>query len=364
MQIAALQRQISQFRMSKPKRRVRKNGSSSGKPNKSVSDDPVIGTVKAILRPFDSVKGVASPLVDGRPSQKFMAKAQTQVIIPTGQIMAFMVCPCAANEGTKFSMAICVGAATSGNFTSTAGWTNATPPGSVIGMSTNTPYSSSVLSSGIEGSNVSCGVRFTYEGTELNRGGTFRYLYDRDGAYNDDGASWGGGTPSPYTIITYVNGCANSIRQSINIEPAVEINATHEESPYREFIDTNNIWFGIDGASGGASIGPSASTIGEIGLKPLVVGYFLNSSSGSISFHVDLIEHWAMSGAQVQTLQTDSYAHAPMAAHVAAILASTRQMHASTPNVHHATVTANTMKALKSPLGHLVLNDAIKVALA
>lgn len=366
MQIALLQRQIASFRMTKPKakRQRKQNGNGSGsKNNNRMADDPVIGSVKAILRPFDVLKGVASPLIDGRPSQKFMAKAQTQVTIPAANIMCFMVCPCAASDVNKFSMILCVGASTGGNFSSTTRWSSAVPPGTVTGLATNTPYTSGVLGSGLEVSNVGCGVKFTYEGTELNRGGTFRYIYDRDGAYNEDGQPWDSNSATPFSLVNFINSSANTIRQGITVNPAVEINSTCEEITYREIPDADNVWFGIDSKTEGYNIGPTAAPTGLAGLKPLVVGYFINSSSATISFHVDIVEHWAMSGTPVQTLQTDSYAHAPMSTHVSAILASSRQLHASTPNVHHASVTGTAVKALKSPLGHAILNDALKVAL-
>lgn len=362
-QILALQRQIAAM---KPKRQIRRKQSKkrngNGKANSKLSDDPVISSVSAILRPFDTPKGLASPLTDGRPSQKFMAKAQTQVTLATGQLMAFMVCPCVANDSASLSMAICVGTAASGNFTTNATWV--TTPGTVQGLTTNTPYAAAVLASGLEASNVGCGVKFTYEGTELNRGGTFRYIYDREGSYNDDGMIWSLSGATPRTLVDFINSNPNSIRQSINVGACVEMNASHEEIAYREVADASNVWFGIDGNTSGGSVGPAATPTGNIGIKPILLGYYINPSSATISFHIDLVEHWSIAGPVVQTLQTDSYAHAPMAAHVSSVLASARQAHAGTPNVHHSTVTSTTVKALKSPLGHAILNDAIAVALA
>lgn len=348
--------------LKKPKPQRKRNPAKRRTPAKYSSADPVLSSMRAILRPFDVPKGMASPLDDGRPSQKFMAKAQAQISLASGQIMAFMFTPCAANNSTYASLAYCVGAQTGGNFTSTQPWSAGFPPGAVSILTTNTPYSESVLSDGIEISCVGAGLKFTYEGTELNRGGTFRYIYDREGAYNVDAVNWA--LVSPSQLVTYVNSQANTIRQSINKDNVVEINASLEESDYREVNDGNNVWFGIDKSTHGAAVGITATPAGLAAVKPAVIGYFVNPSTNAISFHVDLVEHWAMAGSAIQTLQTESYAHASMAVHVNSVMSSIRQAHASTPNVNHASVATTTVKALKSPIGHELLNAGIMAALA
>lgn len=349
------------------KKKTTKNGRKRTKsipaaPRSYNTSDPVVTSVRAFLRPFDTPKGIASPLDDGRPSQKFMAKAQTQLTIATGQIMAFMFAPCAANDSTAASVTFCIGAASSGNFTSAASWLAVIPPGTVSTLTTNTPYSATVLSTGLEVSCVGAGLKFTYEGTELNRGGTFRYIYDREGSYNQAGGDWS--TKSPQQLVNYVNSQANTIRQSINKDNVVEINASNEETNYREVNDQSNIWYNVDLVTGGGDVGPAGAILGKAGLKPCIIGYFVSPASSTVSFHVDAVEHWSIAGSSIQALQTESYAHAPMATHVASVMSSIRQAHATSPNIHHATVASTTVKALRSPLGHELLNAGVMAALA
>lgn len=365
-QIAALQRQIANFRISKSRKRKRpvKNGVSARGPV-----DPIVTSVRAIMKPFDVEKGVASPLDDGRPAQKFMAKAQAQVVLTASQVLAFMYCPCAANDAVRPSLVMCVGAATNGKFTTAGSFANGTgttgiSSGTLSYLSTNTPYTSSVISDqGLEYASVGAGIKFTYEGAELYRGGTFRYVYDREGSFNNDDELWTSANIGTNVLIDYINSQANTIRQSINKDNVVEINASMEESIYRETNDPLKVYCGADAGGNSNLIGGSSSTV-TFAYKPSVIGYYVNTSGQSISFHVDLVEHWAMSSPTIQALQSNSYAHAPLATHVASAMASVRQAHASQPNTHHIDVAKTTVRALQSPIGHALLNDAMMAALA
>lgn len=365
--------------MRKKKSRVRKptrNGAPA-KPSRAVANDPVLTSVKALMRPFDVEKGVAAPLVDGRPAQKFMAKAQTQITLAAGKMMAFMVCPNAANDASAASVIFLVGTANAGRFdidgfirNGIAG-VNIWGTGGVntiIPLSTNTPYSQTTLSgnstvnTGVEYACVGNGLKFTYEGAELYRGGTLRYIYDREGGFNHDESNWTNRTGN--NLVDYVNNNPNTIRQSINKDNVVEINCSPEGlAGYFECLAGTDSVYGADDNKQSEYVGGASPTT-YFGVRPTVIGYYVNTSGNTISFHIDTVEHWAMSSPIIQSLQTPSYAHTAMATHVSAVMGTIRQQHAGSPNVHHATVAKETVAAMKSPIGHELLNVGIRAALA
>lgn len=344
--------------------RISKQVKGAGKQLATV-DDPIVHATKAFFRPFDALKGLAAPFSDGRPSQKFMAKAQGQITLTSGQIMAFMINPNLAANGDYASMVFAIGASTGGAFTTNGTWKSATVGdltgafGTINKISTTTPYRANVLSTGYEFACVGNGVKFTYEGAELYRGGTMRYIFDKEGLYNQ-AFDWTVDTPNG--LIDFVNSSANAVRQSINKENVVEINASpiaYGYQPINAVIETayGSHWTGCS-LLGGAT----ATTY--FGVKPNVVGYYVNTSGNTISFHVDIVEHWAVSAFDIQSLQTPSYASATMDTHTKAVMDNVRQVHASMPNTHHATVASTVLKAMKSPLGHELLNAGIRAALA
>lgn len=317
------------------------------------------------MRPFDVEKGIASSLDDGRPAQKFMAKAQTQITLTSGQIMAFMFCPNLASDAGQASLVVAVGASSGGVFQTNGFWSSATVGdqvgafGTITRVSTNTPYPIATLGNNqYEFSCCGAGLKFTYEGSELYRGGTLRYLYDRESAYNISEV-WTG--DSVNGLITFINGSANTIRQSINKDNVVEINASVEDFGFRR-ATTIGAAYGVISSTSALLGGNTATT--SFGVSPPIIGYYVNTSGNTISFHVDCVEHWSLAHPDIQTLQTPSYAHAPMATHVQAVMANIRQAHAGVPNTNHASVAKTTLSAMKSPMGHELLNIGIRAALA
>jgi len=360
--IAALRNQVASLMVNKKKKR--RTG-----PKRPVSKqyDPIQTTIRAKFVPFDTEKGVAAPLDDGRPSQKFMAKAQTQINLASGQGFCFMVCPNVASDSTRASVVFAVGAFTGGLFTTDGDWNNTTvgdlvgPFGTIQRLSTNTPYTASTISTGYEFACVGSGLKFTYQGAELYRGGHLIYLYDKEGSYNA-GSTWS--TDTVNGLINYVNGAANTVRQSINKDNVVEINTTVVDTfsdTYYDGSSTTTNAYGIGDSSTAVLGGTTATT--QFGVKPPVLGYYVNTSGNSISFHVDVVEHWSVSYQGIQALQTASYAHSSMSTHVSALMDNVRQAHAGAPNTKHLDVTKTTMAALKSPIGHEVLNAGIRAAL-
>jgi len=352
------------------KRSIPRKGSANKSTNSVQQRDPIVAAVQAIMTPFSAPKGIAAPLIDGRPSQKFMAKAQGQITLTSGQMFCFMVCPNVANDSTSVSMVYAIGNATAGTFGSAGAWKSATAGDAVVNagnlgfLSTNTPYSANA-SLGYNYASVGSAVKFTYEGAEFYRGGTLRYLYDSEGAYNRDGAgSWTAATVTPATLVSYVNAAPNSIRQSINKDNVVEINCSHSDvTDYKQANGVNSTAYGVGGDTDAQLIGGSAATR-VFGVSPTMLGYYINTSANTISFHVDLVEHWSIAHPTIQALQTESYSHASMSSHVASLLANTRQAHALQPNSNHVDVAKTTLKAMKSPLGHEVLNIGLRAALA
>lgn len=322
--------------------------------------DPVISTVKAAVRPFDVQKGVASSLDMNRPSQKFMAKANTSVSIPSGCLMVFMSAPCVASDSAYASIVMAVQTSSATPFSGF--WSNSTAGDLVVGggtitrLSTNTPYPAATLSAGYDWACCGSGLRFTYEGTELNRSGMFRYTYDPEYAYNTSNTNWT--SKSPAQVQTFVDNSPNNIRQSINKNNTVEINTFIAPTDYA-VGDGDSYWTGS--TRGNLLGGTTATTYFSTG--PKVIGYFLNSSTATVSFHVEVIEHWNVSSPTIQSLHTDSVAHPVLAQQVGSFLMSSRQNHAVQPNDHHVDVMRSTQKALGTPLGHELLSTALRAAL-
>lgn len=326
--------------------------------------DPIHTAIRARFAPFDTEKGIAAPLTDGRPSQKFMAKAQTQITLAGNQGFCFMACPNVSSNPNVASVVFAVGTFAGGVFAVDGFWKNASVGdqvgtfGTITKLVTNTPYASATLATGYEYACIGSGLKLTYEGSELYRGGTLRYLYDKEGTYNDQN-NWAADTPNG--LINYVNSAANTVRQSINKENVVEINTTNTNDYYYECSGILGNSYGIGTSETELVGGTLASTY--FGLRPTVIGYFVNTSANAISFHVDVVEHWSLTHPTIQTLQTPSYAHSPMSTHVQALMDNVRQNHAGAPNVKHIDVTKTTLSAMKSPIGHELLNAGIRAAL-
>lgn len=326
-----------------------------------VSVDPVALTVKAAVRPFDVQKGVASALGMDRPTQKFMAKANTSFTVPAGCYAVFMSNPCAASDSNYASVVIAI-QTTSGTPLSGV-WSSSTVGDKVVGggtisiLSTNTPYPATTLSTKYEWACCGAGLRFTYEGAELYKSGMFRYAYDVEKAYNQGNANWV--VKGPADLITFIDASPNNIRQSINKNNVVEINTFLPQSDYYT-CEGSTYW---SGGSTGAILGGTVGTT-WFSAAPSVYGYFLNSSTSAVSFHLEAIEHWNVSAPAIQALLTDSISHPVLQGQLGSFLGSVRQNHATTPNSHHVDVMKSTQKALGSPLGHELLNTAMKAALA
>lgn len=316
---------------------------------------------------------MAAPLIDGRPSQKFMAKAQTQLSLAAGQGFCFMQGANFALGAGNPSIVIAVGAFTGGRFSTDGTWKSATAGdlvgsfGTITRLTTNTPYTGVSLNTDkLEYACLAAGIKFTYEGSELYKGGTFRYIYDKDSTYNGT-PDWASRTVNG--LIDLVNSSANTIRQSINKDNIVEINASITPSPYIEAASPLDVAYGVPNFAGNgpnniASLVGGAAATSYFCTAPSVIGYYVNTSGNTISFHIDTVEHWSCSGAVIQSLQTPSYSHVAMSSHVDAVMANVRQDHASKPHTKHVDVAKATVSAMKSPLGHEILNVGLKAALA
>lgn len=328
----------------------------------SLTNDPVKVSVQAMVKPFDAPKGIASPLQGlTLPSQKFMAKASTAVVVPAGCTMVFMQSPCVSQNSTAASLVVAI--QTASGTPMTGAWKNTVTGnlvvsgGTITALSTNTPYTGVTLSTGgYEWQNVSCGIRFNYDGTVLNQSGTFRYIHDPQFGYNQGLADWA--SKGPADILTYLDGTTNRILQNIVKNGIVEINASLP-GVYGSPCEGTSYWPNNSGATiGGASGDRVFST------TPGLIGAYVNASTASISFHIEVVEHWAVAGPAVQALQTDSVSHPVLVDQVSNFLQSARQMHAAQPHSHHVSIMKSVKTSMGSPLGHEVLNAALTAALA
>lgn len=363
--IAALERKVAMIKLTNamPKKAARayRKRARSQRPKVATPLDPVAVSVKAMVKPFDVPKGIASNLYNPRPSQKFMAKANTSVSIPAGCTMVFMCSPCVASDSNRPSVTVAIQSASATPFS--GAWKNAVVGGNVVGggtistLSTNTPYSAATLAgTGYEWNLVGVGLRFTYEGTELNRGGMFRYVHDLEGGYNQGNSDWT--VKGPGDIVTFVDSATNNLRQSINKNNVVEINPLVIQHTY--FTGEGSSIFSN---SSGAPIGGSVP-VNAVGTVPMCLGYFVNVSTTTVAFHVETVEHWSVSSPALQALHTASVGHPVLHEQVGNFLHTARQLHASQPNAHHVDVMKEAKKSLGSPLGHELLNTALTAALA
>lgn len=350
-------------------RRPRANGAKAViSPKATKSEDPIVQNVLAQLKPFDVPRGISSPLIDGRPSQKMTCRGQAVVSIPPLCTMVFMCSPNVSSDATSRSVVFAVQTASatpmSGGFQSATAGTNVVAGGTLSYINTQTPYTGSFMStSNIEYCLTGAGLRFTYDGPELYRGGTFRYYHDLDEDLTDGGLTWT--VDGPAEVIAKVDGSINSIRQSINNNNIVEINAfvSQPAASYVQSGNATNTAYCPSSNNVASLIGGTTAT-SYFGVDPMCYGYFTNGTSTAITFYVEAIEHWSLHGGPIQTLQSPSYANATMAEHVSTFLSTARQTHSSQPNIHHVDVMKSTMKAAKSPLGSELLGIALKSALA
>lgn len=365
-QIAVLNQKVAQLKMlaSMPKKAKRVVAKRIRRVAPKLTNDPVVACVKAMVDPFNAPKGSASFLADGRPSQKFMAKANTSVSVPAGCYMVFMASPSLANNPESASMVLAIQTISttplSGAWKNAVAGTNVLAGGTISKLTTNTPYTSQTLDSmGTVGHCVGVGYRFTYEGAELYKSGTFKYVHDNELMFNSQNGiptgDWTLASVGPAGVISFVDSATNSIRQSINKKNIVEVNGHVEFGEY-----SGGEWYG--GFSPALVGGTTATT--QFSLRPGLLGYFLNSSTAAISFHIETVEHYSVSADEIQALQTESTAHPVLYNQVRTLMRNSRQLHASKPNADHIDMLKTCQKAAGSKLGHEVLETAISAALA
>lgn len=352
------------MKATKKRRTARPKSARSQQAGRGSATDPVVQSVKAMVDPFNTPKGIASYLGDARPSQKFMAKANTTISVPAGCTMVFMAAPCLCSNSGSASIVMGIqsaqGTALSGPWKNGNTGNLVLTGGTIARLSTNTPYDDATLNNMMAlGYCVGVGYRFTYEGPELYRSGTFKYVHDGDGFFNDAAGvqlnDWTNSSSGPAQVVTYVDSAANSIRQSINRSNVVEING---HTLWGQFSQGG--WYG---AMSGATIGgTTADTVFSV--KPSLLGYFLNSSSSAVSFHIETVEHYAVTATSIQALHTESTAHNALMGQVAGALRNARQMHASKPNSTHIDALKLANRAAGSKLGHEALEAAMTAALA
>jgi len=263
-----------------------------------------------------------------------------------------------------FAVQTAAGVPMSGAFANALVGTNIVNGGTLSFISTQTPYDGVYLTTNnIEYALSGCGLRFSYDGPELYRGGTFRYYHDTDSDLTDDLGNWS--TDGPADVIAKVDGSINSIRQSINNNNVIEINSfvIQPGAGYTQAGNSVNTSYSPEGSNGAAIIGGTTAT-SYFGTDPMTYGYYVNGSASSVTFYVEAVEHWSLNGGPIQTLQTPSYANATISEHVSTFLAATRQAHSNQPNMHHVDVMKSTIKAAKSPVGSELLGIALRSALA
>jgi len=334
--------------------------------------DPISLATQAIIDPMSVPRGLAGVMNDSRVSQKLTCRGQTVIAIPAAAKMVFMVSPNLSSTSTSPSVIIAV-ETSAGTFTTTSyfaasGAGLAIPGGTMAKINTATPYSGTYLyDNNIEFALAGCGVRFTYDGPELYRGGTFRYYHDLDEDFTNAGAV-GYAALTPLDLIAKVDEANNSIRQSINKNNEVEINAYTVKSggvdAYSAVSNTNATAYSPNAQNGVAQIGGLTSGTLYFGNSPMLYGYYVNPGANAVSFHVEVIEHWAVHGGTIQSLQTPSVSNVGLHDQVTGFLSSSRQSHSTKPNAHHLDVMKTVISATKTPIGGELLKIALNRALA
>lgn len=303
--------------------------------------DPLVHNVVAQLNPFRVPRGIASGLIEAKPSQKFTARGVMSVTIPasTGTTVIqgmLLVSPCVASDNTAISARLLQGTGTAlagqmlNAATLFAGVTETV-------MITNTPYDALTLTGkDFTWRLVSAGLRIRNITAAVNRQGIMLGYLDHDQTLIQYVSGGAVAANSVTAIINALNSNHRTVRINMASKPDMEFpisnaavikpfnnhwkeqqeNATPSANS-QSFFDPCNVVMSLNGNYGGLG--------GAFYLFPSV--------ASAQSYEIELIEHWEVSGSKIETLHTPSATNALVAEAVSNIVKQSHHQHALTPEV-------------------------------
>lgn len=287
--------------------------------------DPVVQSVAAQIAPFRVPRGLCSILKESRPSQKFTARGLGTLSLPAAQSAIMYISPCIASESAANSMMIVSGLSTG---LSAQIYNNVNPATvTLTTISTNTPYTSSVMSgSDYKWRLVSCGVRIRNTTAAVQRSGVIRYLVDNNGTIDTvmDGVSSHGMT------IAAIDSNHKTVRKNMASEPDVDISIgaamfftgdDWRESPTADYTNATQFWAQARSVYV-CNNNRYACGAAYVTIPPLAAAQ---------TYDIEIVEHWEILGNAIETLHTPSPSHAQAHDVIGAVAASAHHQHSLTP---------------------------------
>lgn len=283
---------------------------------------PIQASVLSQVAPFRIPRCVASVLTGARPSQKITARAVASALLPTTGSLIFNISPCIASD---FTSMMCLGYTGAGTAQMWAAALN--PANTKLTASTNTPYTSSTLSSGdYKWRLVSSGVRLRNTTAPVQRQGVVRYLVD----YGHDLLDYANlDAVSVSGIAADIAANHKTVRVNSSTNPTIEI-ATHTLRDGEWVASADGMFYNraspeLNSASGEAFYsGP--------------VWISITAASSQQTYDIELIEHWEIAGSAIETLHTPSPTHSMAAQTIKSIAEHSHHQHSMQPHVSFASV--------------------------
>lgn len=297
--------------------------------------DPLVHNVVAQLNPFRVPRGIASGLIEAKPSQKFTARGVMSVTIPasSGSTViqgVLLVSPCVASDANAISARLLQGTGTAFAGQVLTAATLFTGVTETV-MTTNTPYDALTLTGkDFTWRLVSAGLRIRNITAAVNRQGVMLGLLDHDQTL----LQYSSTSNTLTAVVNALNSNHRTVRINMASKPDMEFPISNaaviKPIQWREqqdaatpsvnsfsFYDPANIVLTLNGNYGG-----------------LGGGYYVFPSVASAqSYEVELIEHWEVSGSKIETLHTPSATNSLVAEAVSNIIKQSHHQHALTPEV-------------------------------
>lgn len=289
--------------------------------------DPVVLSTVAQLAPFRVPRGVTNLLLNGRPSQKFTARALLSFQVTAGQEAVLYPCPTVASDLVCKSMEYFMG--TRASLDAAAFSATTTPAGVTVNAAvTNTPYTFATLGGGdYQWRLVSAGIRVRNTTAAVNRQGVLKWCVDHEHKLAD----YTSGSTTHGSLIAAVDSSHRSVRRNMSTHPEADVVISGQ-------LYTENVgWKSQQSTSAPEShMWPLSQARYEMNSHYYGVGtgvIVLPNTSVAQNYDIELIEHWEVHGSGIETLHTPSGTHAGSAETVANIIKQAHHQHGLTPSM-------------------------------
>lgn len=289
--------------------------------------DPVVVSTVAQLAPFRVPRGVSNLLLNGRPSQKFTARALLNLSMNAGQEAIMHLSPCVASDNACKSAEVFMG--TKANLLAGAFSATTTPTGlTVTAAVTNTPYTFATLGGNdYQWRLVSAGYRVRNTTAAVNRQGILKWNVDHEsklGDYTNPATTHGG-------LIDAIDSSHRTVRRNMSTHPEADIVLSGQL--FKDNVD----WRSQASTSAPDTfMWPLCQARYEMNAHYYGVGagiiVFPNTAVAQ-TYDVEIVEHWEVHGSGIETLHTPSGTHSGSAETVANIIKQAHHQHGLTPSM-------------------------------